>query len=227
MKKMFMQGGRVERKEAWFYCMGIYGQNLACALMMNWFMIFCTDVLYVDGIIVGLVLGIARVWDSVNDPVIGTMIDRHRFKNGEKFRPLLRATPIVIGIIIVMLFTDWGFQGDMPKAIYILVLYLAYDMVFTVQDVSMWSMTSVMTDVPAEREKISQWGRIVAAFGFGMVGMFPTVMDALMQQGVAKKYIFFGAAVVFGIGGMLLGVPITASLYKLLENDVDRRIKKK
>ena len=96
-KKMFMQGGRVERKEAWAYCMGIYGQNLACALMMNWFMIFCTDVLYVDGIIVGLVLGIARVWDSVNDPVIGTVIDRHRFKNGEKFRPLLRATPIVIG----------------------------------------------------------------------------------------------------------------------------------
>ena len=32
---------------------------------------------------------------------------------------------------------------------------------------------------------------------------------------------------VFGIGGMLLGVPITASLYKLLENDVDRRLNKK
>ena len=153
-KKMFMQGGRVERKEAWLYCMGIYGQNLACALMMNWFMLFCTDVLYVDGIIIGLVLGIARVWDSVNDPIIGTVIDRHRFKNGEKFRPLLRATPIFIGIIIVLLFTDWGFQGDMPKAIYILILYLAYDMIFTVQDVSMWSMPSVMTDVPDEREKI-------------------------------------------------------------------------
>lgn len=205
-KKMFMQGGRVGRKEAWSYCMGIYGQNLACAFMMNWFMIFCTDVLYVDGIIVGLVLGVARVWDSVNDPVIGTVIDRHRFKNGEKFRPLLRATPIVIGIIIVMLFTDWGFQGDMPKAIYILIFYLAYDMVFTVQDVSMWSMTSVMTDVPAEREKVSQWGRIVAAFGFGMVGMFPTVMDALMQQGVEKKTIYFGGAVVFGIGGMLISM---------------------
>lgn len=205
-KKMFMQGGRVGRNEAWFYCMGIYGQNLACAFMMNWFMNFCTDVLYVDGIIVGLVLGIARVWDSINDPVIGTIIDRHRFKNGEKFRPLLRATPIVIGIIIVMLFTDWGFEGDIPKAIYILIFYLAYDVIFTVQDVSMWSMTSVMTDVPAEREKVSQWGRIVAAFGFGMVGMFPTAMDALMQQGVEKKYIYFGAAVIFGIGGMALSM---------------------
>lgn len=70
----------------------------------------------------------------------------------------------------------------------------------------MWSMTSVMTDVPAEREKISQWGRIVAAFGFGMVGVFPTVMDALMQQGVERKHIYFGAAVVFGIGGMALSM---------------------
>lgn len=205
-KKLFMQGGCVERKEAWLYSMGIFGQNLACALMMNWFMNFCTDVLYVDGIIIGLVLGIARVWDSINDPVIGTVIDRHRFKNGEKFRPLLRATPIFIGIIIVMLFTDWGFEGDIPKAIYILIFYLAYDMIFTVQDVSMWSMTSVMTDVPAEREKISQWGRIMASIGFASVGLFPTVMDILLQQGIEKKYIYFGAAVVFGVGGMAMSM---------------------
>ena len=70
----------------------------------------------------------------------------------------------------------------------------------------MWSMTSVMTDVPAEREKISQWGRIVAAFGFGMVGMFPTAMDALMQQGVSKKTIYFGGAIIFGIGGMAISM---------------------
>ena len=205
-EKMFMPGGKIGKKEAWIYSMGIYGQNLACALMMNWFMNFCTDVLYIDGIIIGAVLGIARVWDSVNDPIIGTIIDRHRFKNGEKFRPLLRMTPIAIGIIIVLLFTDWGFQGDIPKAIYILILYLAYDMVFTVQDVSMWSMTSVMTDVPDEREKISQYGRIFAAFGFAMVGVFPTAMDALLQQGVERKYIYLGAAVIFGIGGMALSM---------------------
>ena len=201
-----MRNGRVGKKEAWLYCTGIFGQNLACALMMNWFMNFCTDVLYVDGIVIGLVLGIARVWDSINDPVIGTIIDRHRFKNGEKFRPLLRATPIFIGIIIVMLFTDWGFEGDIPKAIYILIFYLAYDMIFTVQDVSMWSMTSVMTDVPDEREKISQWGRILASIGFAAVGAFPVAMDMLQQQGVSKKSIYLGGAVVFGIGGMALSM---------------------
>jgi sugar (glycoside-pentoside-hexuronide) transporter len=197
---------RVPKKEAWIYYFGIFGQNLSCALMMNYFMNFCTDVLYVEPYIIGIVLGIARVWDSVNDPIIGTMIDRHRFKNGEKFRPLLRATAIFIGLIILLLFTDWGFQGDMPKALYILVLYLAYDMIFTVQDVSMWSMTSVMTDSPSERETLSQWGRIFAAFGFGAVGMFPTVMDALLQQGVERKWIYFGGAVVFGVGGMAISM---------------------
>lgn len=209
-KKLFVKNGRVDRAEAWKWTFGVYGQNLSCALMMNWFFIFCTDVLYMKGAVIGVVLGIARVWDSVNDPLMGTLIDHHRFKNGEKFRPFLRMTPVAVAVIIVLLFTDWGFQGDVPQAIYILVLYLLYDMVFTVQDISMWSMTSVMTDVPAERDKLSQWGRVMATMGFGMVGIFPTVMDVLGQRGVAQKYVYFGGAVVLGAGGMLLSM-LTAS----------------
>lgn len=205
-KKPFMPGGRVERKEVYSYCSGIFGQNLACALVGGWFMNFCTDVLYMDGIIIGLVLGIARVWDAVNDPLLGTFIDRHRFKNGEKFRPLLRATPIAIGFIIVMLFSDWGLQGDLPKAIYILLFYLAYDMIFTIQDVSMWSMTSVMTDLPDEREKLSQWGRIIAGIGYATVGLFPVAMDILQSQGFSKKMIYLGGALFFGVGGMALSM---------------------
>ena len=107
-----------------------FGQNLSCALMMNWFFVYCTDVLYIEGRTIGIVLGIARIWDAVNDPVMGTFIDRHTFKNGNKFRPFLKITPFIIGIIVVLLFTNWGFQGDMPKAIYVLILYLAYDIIW-------------------------------------------------------------------------------------------------
>lgn len=205
-EKAIVPGGRVPKSEAWKYAFGIFGQNLSCALMMNWFFIFCTDVLYIEGKTIGIVLGIARIWDAVNDPVMGTFIDRHTFKNGNKFRPFLRLTPIVIGIIVVLLFTNWGFQGDLPKAIYVLVFYLAYDMIFTIQDVSMWSMTSVMTDVPAEREKLSQIGRILAAIGFAVVGVFPTIMDVLKGNGMSVSAIYFGGAVVFGLGGMLISM---------------------
>lgn len=198
--------GRVGRAEAWKYAIGIFGQNLSCALMMNWFFVFCTDVLYIEGKVIGIVLGIARIWDGVNDPLMGTLIDRHTFKNGDKFRPFLRITPIITGILVILLFTDWGFKGDIPKAIYVLILYLLYDMVFTVQDVSMWSMTSVMTDIPEEREKLSQIGRILAAIGFGVVGVFPTIMDILRGNGISTQSIYFGAAVLFGFGGMIISI---------------------
>lgn len=203
---VFIKGGRVERSEAWQWTFGVFGQNLSCALMMNWFFVYCTDVLYISGAVIGTVLGIARVWDSINDPLMGTLIDHHRFKNGDKFRPLLRTTPIVVAVILILLFTDWGFQGDLPKAVYLLILYLLYDMFFTMQDISMWSMTSVMTDVPDERDKLSQWGRVMASIGFGVVGIFPTVMEILGQRGVPQRYCYFGAAILFGAGGMLLSM---------------------
>ena len=205
-EKTIVPGGRVSKSEAWKYALGIFGQNLSCALMMNWFFVYCTDVLYIEGRTIGIVLGIARIWDAVNDPVMGTFIDRHTFKNGNKFRPFLKITPFIIGIIVVLLFTNWGFQGDMPKAIYVLILYLAYDMIFTIQDVSMWSMTSVMTDIPAEREKLSQYGRILAAIGFAVVGVFPTIMDILKGQGMSASTIYLGGAIVFGFGGMIISM---------------------
>ena len=205
-KKEEKQVGRVPKAEALKYAIGIFGQNLSCALMMQWFFVFCTDVLYIEGKIIGIVLGIARIWDGVNDPLMGTLIDRHTFKNGDKFRPFLRATPIAIGIIVILLFTDWGFKGDIPKAIYVLILYLMYDMIFTIQDVSMWSMTSVMTDIPEEREQLSQFGRIMAAIGFAFVGIFPTAMDVLKGRGISVQRIYFGAAVLFGCGGMIISM---------------------
>ncbi|MBQ7223169.1 MAG: MFS transporter [Erysipelotrichaceae bacterium] len=205
-EKMVTKGGRVPRSEALKYVFGIFGQNLSCALMMGWFFVYCTDVLYIEGRTIGIVLGIARIWDAVNDPVMGTLIDRHQFKNGNKFRPFLKLTPVVIGIIVILLFTNWHFVGDIPKAIYVLILYLAYDMIFTIQDVSMWSMTSVMTDVPEEREKLSQWGRILAAIGFGVVGVFPTMMDSLKNAGWSTERIYFLAAIIFGFFGMIISM---------------------
>jgi len=214
-----MEERRVPQSEVWRYAIGVLGQNLSCALVMNWFFIFCTDVLYVEGKIIGLVLGIARIWDAVNDPLMGTLIDRHTFKNGEKFRPFLRVTPVAVGIITVLLFKDWHFQGDLPKAIYILIFYLLYDMIFTIQDISMWSMTSVMTDIPKEREKITQYGRILAAIGFAVVGVFPTVMDILQKQGMSTERIYFLGALVLGFGGMLLSILTSTAQERIKVNE--------
>lgn len=131
--------GVVPRREGLWYAIGIAGQNISCG-MVGWFYYFCTDVAYYDMRVIAIVLTVARIWDAVNDPLMGVLIDRHRFKNGEKLRPWLRIAPIVAGISAMLMFLKPGFTEDSVylQGILIMAIYLIYDMSFTVQDVSMW-----------------------------------------------------------------------------------------
>lgn len=88
-KPIMKDGGCVPRREGIWYGLGVAGQNISCG-MVGWFYFFCTDVAYYNLGIIASVLTIARIWDAVNDPLMGVLIDRHRFKNGEKLRPWSR-----------------------------------------------------------------------------------------------------------------------------------------
>ena len=93
----------VQNKELLDYAIGVAGQNQAYNIVSSWFMYFCTDVLFLDSLFIGVVLGAMRIWDAVNDPLVGTIVDRHVFKNGEKLRPFLKITAIPIGILTALM----------------------------------------------------------------------------------------------------------------------------
>ena len=92
--------GVVPRKEGLWFAAGVAGQNISCGLVGGWFYYFCTDVAYYDMRVIAFVLTFARIWDAVNDPLMGVLIDRHRFKNGEKLRPWLKLTPFIVGSVL-------------------------------------------------------------------------------------------------------------------------------
>ena len=56
------------------------------------FTYFMTDIALFPAIIVSALLIIMKVWDGINDPIVGSFIDKHTFKNGEKMKPFLRYT---------------------------------------------------------------------------------------------------------------------------------------
>ena len=143
-------------------------------------LLFCTDVAYYDMRVIAIVLTVARIWDAVNDPLMGVLIDRHRFKNGEKLRPWLRIAPIVAGISAMLMFLKPGFTEDSVylQGILIMAIYLIYDMSFTVQDVSMWGMTAVMSPHSNERSRLAQWGRIGGTVGSWLPGLISVFISA-------------------------------------------------
>lgn len=157
-KSIEPKNGIVPRKEGLWFAAGVAGQNISCGLVGGWFYYFCTDVAYYDMRVIAFVLTFARIWDAVNDPLMGVLIDRHRFKNGEKLRPWLKLTPFIVGICAILMFVKPAFLTDRVflQGAFILLIYLVYDMTFTVQDVSMWGMTAVMSPNSDERSRISQ-----------------------------------------------------------------------
>lgn len=205
--KVLKNEGVVPRREGILYSAGIAGQNVSCG-MVGWFYYFCTDVAYYDLRVIAIVITLARVWDAVNDPMMGVLIDRHRFKNGEKLRPWLKIAPVIAGVMAALMFFKPAAADHnlYIQAIFILLIYLVYDMSFTVQDISMWGMTAVMSPKSGERSILAQWGRIGGTVGSWLPGLITVFVSIANKIGFPQQYLFLILGVVLGFGGMMLSM---------------------
>ncbi len=207
--------GAIPNRNLFAYAAGIAGQNMNYGFINGWLFYFCNNVLKISADAVGLITGISRLWDSINDPIIGALIDRHTFKKtGEKLRPYLIYLPAIIGVISLLMFKDWNLGGE--KAIlYVLVLYLLWDLVYSMQDVALWGMLALSSPHSEERTRAAQWTAIGVTVGGALAGLVPLVKDiAINNFGATDKSFFFGAALVLGLGGQL----ISMSAYKMEES---------
>ena len=95
----------VEKKELVNFLSGLAGQNLVYSLIGgSFFTYFMTDIALFPALTVSVLLIVMKVWDGINDPIVGSFIDRHTFASGEKLRPFLKYTPLPVGVFTVLLF---------------------------------------------------------------------------------------------------------------------------
>lgn len=206
--------GNVPNRSLFAYAAGIAGQNMHYGLISGWLFYFCNNVLKISADAVGMITGISRLWDSINDPLIGALIDKHRFKNGEKLRPYLIGLPAIIGIISLLMFKDWGFAGN-GAVVYILVCYLIWDVFYSMQDVALWGMLALSSPRSEERARVAQWTAIGVTAGGALAGIIPLAKDiAINTFGVTDKTFFIVAAAILGLGGQI----ISASAFKMKES---------
>ena len=137
----YKEGREVQNKELLDFAIGVAGQNQAYNIVSSWLMYFCTDLIGIDALLIGTVLGVMRIWDAFNDPIVGTIVDRHVFKNGEKLRPFLKIMALPVGILTAMMFVDYGFLPEPWTGVYLIVVYFLWDFLYSFQDLSMWGMT--------------------------------------------------------------------------------------
>ncbi|MDR3217121.1 MAG: MFS transporter [Clostridiaceae bacterium] len=195
----------VPNREMLRFSLGIAGQNMSFGLVSGWVFYFCTNVLYLDALLVGTVISLSRIWDAINDPIAGGIIDKHTFKNGEKLRRFLLITPIPIGLCAMALFADFGL-GKTEMLVLIVMVYFIYDLLYSFQDIAQWGMTSVMATTSKERSRVAQTGRIAAMMGSWLPGLITIILGNAGKIGMTEKNIFLILGVVFGLGGMLVAM---------------------
>ena len=187
------------------YMMGDLGGCMTFALMGSMVTRYYTNVLHVNTLVLATLLLVWNIWDAVNDPMMGALMDKmfakHQNPKG-KFRPwLLRATPLLAITAIAFWTLPTFFEGT-AMLVVLFFCKIAYEACYTMFNIPMGSMLSAMASNDSERASLS------SARGFGgMIGnMLPTMIFPLLL----KKYgdsnaigYAIGAVICAGIGFVL------------------------
>jgi Na+/melibiose symporter-like transporter len=124
--------------------------------------------------IAGTILTIGTIWDAVNDPIIGYWAVNHKFKNGEKCRPLALWCAVPWAITVVLLFANFGVPMA-AKIVIALAVYLVFELFNTYVGIPYNSMGSLATNLDADRRSINMARNLGACIGtaVGSVACFP------------------------------------------------------
>lgn len=204
-------------KEKYSFGIGALGKDLCYAIVSYYLMVYFTDSIGLAPLFVGNLFLVARLWDAVNDPMMGMVVDNTRTRWG-KFRPWIFIGTVLNAIILIFLFKKpAGLEGTSLNAYYS-VMYILWGMTYTVMDIPYWSMLPSLSKTPEERASMSVIPRIFASCAWLIMGGFGLAAVNFFGKGdVTKGYEGLSTviAVVFIITTLITVVNVKDSSSKL------------
>lgn len=120
---------RTDKKLGFFYSFGEVGSQLSWYMINTYLTLFYTDIVGLSASAISLIMLVARIWDAVNDPMMGAVADRTRSRWG-KFRPYLMFAPPFLAIFNLLTFTVFPVTGVL-KIVICLICYIGAGMAYT------------------------------------------------------------------------------------------------
>lgn len=196
-----------ETKNLWFYPLGTVGRDMMYSLFTNYILLFILYTRHLSNAQLGAITAImvaARVFDALNDPIMGNIIERTRTKYG-KFKPWLLTGILLTSIVIYLAFNtnlqDWSF------VVFFGVIYFAYSITYTMHDISYWGMVPALSSDGDMRNRITARATLFAGIGGIIASMcIPTFTQGEMALGGSTRT---------GFGRVALIIAVLAPLFLL------------
>ena len=152
------------------------GQNMSSGMIGGFMLLFMTDTLFIDPLICSAMLLVTRVWDAINDPLFGIIVDRSHFKSG-KFKPWMRAASIAVPLTTALMFLVPTTFPMGLKIILVTLFYMMWDMSYTMADVPNLSMLTSITSNLNERTHLLSLTGVIGLVGtvIFQVGLVPQI----------------------------------------------------
>ena len=152
------------------YGVGAVGLDLSYGMFYSYLNKYLTDVLKLSANFLLILTPLARIWDGINDPMMGTIVDGSKFKMG-KYRPWILIGTLSNAVILCLLFNNLFNLSGTSLYIYIAVMYVFWGMSNTLADIPYWSMVPSFTNDPGERSIIATIARTFSGLGQGIISI--------------------------------------------------------
>lgn len=189
------------------YGIGAVGLDLSYGLFYSYLSYYLSSVLGIKEAFLLLLTPIARIWDGINDPIMGTIVDSTKTKMG-KYRPWIVIGALSNAIVLSLLFTSFGMSGT-KLYIFIAVMFILWGMTNTMADIPYWSMVPSFTNDPKDRNLVATVARTFSGLGQGLITVLTPIVLPILSSGITtadKGYSASGFSKWAMICGVLLVV---------------------
>lgn len=157
--------GGLSRRNLWAYPVGTVGRDMAGCMFTNYlltYVLFTKTLTSVQFACISVIMVAARVFDAFNDPIMGNVVEATRTRWG-KFKPWIAIGGVLSVIVFITSFST-TLQGWAYVAAFGL-LYFAYSVVFTMNDIAYWGMVPALARRADDRNRLTSRTVLFAGVG--------------------------------------------------------------
>lgn len=195
-----MSSSSLSTRNRYLFGLGTLGRDMFYAMVSMFLIYFLTEVLDLDDTTLawaGGIFTVLRIFDALNDPIMGYVVDNTHSRWG-KFKPWILFGALTGAVFMVLLFSNLGVSPVLYIILFAL-FYLAWDILYGLNDIAYWSMLPAITLDQRQREKVGSTAKIFANIGLFsvVVGILPATKKMAEIFGIDLKlaWLLFAAAV--------------------------------
>lgn len=174
-----MDDSKQLRKNLMMYPLGTVGRDMVYALFANFLLTFVLFTRSLTASQLAAITGImvaARIFDALNDPIMGNIIERTRTRWG-KFKPWLLIGILTSSAVVIAAFNS-NLEG-WPFVVFFAVIYFLYSITFTMSDISYWGMVPALSSDGNTRNQFTSRATLFAGIG----GILASVLIPMFTTG--------------------------------------------